>query len=228
MTITLSTTQKIQAAMSGYDDWACVGSYYLPWWKETCICGHAIKEVYVIGHANDHGPAYSLPTFKIGSECFKYLTKDPAFLALSLDLQERRKEIARIQRRMKREREDAFHASADWRELEAYFHQLASALWSFQQRPGYVNYLKPLGITLSDTLSRKVAVVHAQLRNIDRGDLRFQDLETAQALQNECVTLVTSLLEELRPHAEKIQAKVMRGFEGVPGWGGLKFILDKL
>ena len=228
MTIKLSTTQKIQSAMAGHDDWACVGSYYSPWWKVSCICGHAIREVYVIGHADDHGPAFSLPTFRIGSECFKFLTKDPRFQKLSEVLQARRLEIARIQRAMKRERENAFHASAEWRKMSVILQDASDIFWSVRQDPTAFNHLRRMDVVLSDRLSRGVKSMHARLQSVNRGDSHFQDQESAQAFVDACVTLVTSVVEELRPHAVKIQEHVSKGFEGKPGWSGFKSILDKL
>lgn len=228
MAIKLSTAQRIQAVMAGHDDWACVSSYYNPWWKTACICGHGIKEVYVIGHVNDHGPAFSLPTFNLGSECFKFLAQDPRFQELSETLQSRRLEIARIQRAMKRERENAFHASAEWRKIQVILCDVNDIFWSVRQDASAFNHLRRMDVVLSSRLSWDIKSMHTKLQSVNRGDLRFQDLESAQEFANGCVTLVTSILEELRSHAEKIQACVSAGFEGKPGWGGFKSILDKL
>lgn len=211
MAIKQSTEQKILTVLAGQDDWACIGSYYTPWWTTPCLCGHPIKTVFVIGHANDHGPAYSQPTFNIGSECFKYLLKDPKFVALSEDLQAKRREIEKIQRRMKKMREDEFHATGTWGSLakrltDIYGIFMFSSVSSFgsstMQRAGIDHRnMNP------DTIM-KATQGRATIYKITSMDLRFQDAETAMITVENLERAAKDIVEGLRPFRQGLQAFV--------------------
>ena len=199
MAIKLSTQDKINTVMAGHDDWACIGMSYSDW-TVSCICGHAIKTIFIIGHAGDHGPAYNQPTFYIGSECFKYLNADPKFRALSEDLQAKLAEIHKIQRRMKKDREDIFHASKEWREIAKKLCPLQDIFRLVDIKANNylrVVYFDPNTVPFDTRCNAHISVV--SLSKINMGDKRFQDLETAQEYLKTTEMLGVQVLDALLP-----------------------------
>ena len=233
MAIKLSTEQKIQAAMAGHDDWACVGSFYNPHWTTPCVCGHGIKTVFVIGHAGDHGPAYTYPTLHIGSECFKHLTKDPKFLALSQELQEKRREIEKIQRQMRQMRENQFHGSEAGKAFMERIRTLGELFrFAAVERHGF-NYLSRAGVdskALEPWINGAAVFGSGECCAI-RSDLRrFQDEESAQECLNYLESRAKIVVEGLRPHAETVKTFVEKyhGSVSFPGVAGATALLTEM
>ena len=232
MAIKQSTEQKILTVLAGHDDWACIGSYYTPWWTTPCLCGHPIKTVFVIGHTNDHGPAYSQPTFNIGSECFKYLLKDPKFITLSEDLQAKRREIEKIQRRMKKMREDEFHATGTWKSLakrltDIYGIFMFSSVSSFgsstMQRAGIDPKSMNHDVIMKATQGRSI------IYRITNMDLRFQDAETAMITVENLERNAVEVVEAFRPFKSLLETFVGRmGGVFTPGVHDAEDILERL
>ena len=232
MAIKQSTEQKILSAMAGHDEWACIGSYYTPWWTTPCLCGHPIKTVFVIGHAGDHGPAYSQPTLHIGSECFKYLLKNPRFAALSEDLQAKRKEIERIQRRMKRMREDEFHATGTWKAMASRLYDIEdifrfTSVSSFGDSLMRRAHIDPQ--TLDREMIRKGNYGHKLIYKIYNMDVRFQDDETAANVVESLERMAKDIVDGFRPFKQNLQDFQARtGGILSPGAEGARVILERL
>lgn len=229
MAIKQSTAEKIQVVIGNSTDVACIGGYYNMWFKETCICGHGIKEVYIIGHANDHGPAYNQPTFRMGSECFKFLNQDPRFRALSADLQAKRQEIQKIQRMMKKAREDEFHATPEWKAMAEKLGPLSTMMYILRAPvAGHLNFVKRANLSLdfhgvlgAEAISKKITAIYY-------GDLRFQDLESAEAVFAQAERIINDGVEMLRPHRAEIEAFLATSFRGIPGHDGFKTLLERM
>ena len=200
MSLRESTQRRFASLIEGRDDLALVGCYYNPEWTIPCVCGHPIKTVFVVGHANDHGPAFSLPTFNIGSECIKLFTVDPKFMKLSQDLQAKNKEIKKIQLQERHLREDAVHISAEWKKIWARLLELHPILQLV--RYGGFNYLFLIGIdvkTFPSFVQYRATECAADISKINRGEKRFQNIEDARELLRKSEKAAVETIDTLTP-----------------------------
>jgi hypothetical protein len=164
---------------------------------------------------------------ELGSECIKFVAK------VSPDLYQwlltKKAEIERIQRQMKKQREDEFHASETWKELSRRLYSF-DAIFRAVTPGGFGNTtLVNLGINTREFFgSYTLRELGDKLSKITHGKLYFEDDSRPTHMVETAEKATAEFIEFLRPHREAMQAKAATVPANSPSGSILNAILGRM
>jgi hypothetical protein len=223
MAIKQGTQDHITACLSGgIDSWQVFGIYEYGWACQSCLCGHKIATCFVLIRKGDHGPAFG-ESVQLGSECIKFVQKSNPDLYKWL--MTAKAEMDRTKRQMKKQREDEFHASPEWKALSTRMEAIMDIIRA--ARPagnGVRDILAPIGVTLDPHTRWAAKDVYTRYQKSPR----FEDVEKATYYVESIEKLAAKIIAEATPFKAEIDAKLAKLRLYLPGYSELRAIAERI